>query len=175
MKKHDEGYTIPLVLVVMVIMILVASLVLANSLQTAQNQQEAILQMKDKYAAEGKIEILVAQLMNSNGFADLVAESENKAVKAVVESICDGIYETENTTKFIKSMPAAEDEFKLTTAESSDISEFEYRFIVTSQYGNVKIETQILYKGKIAQSGTKFSITPSELTYETYQIGGATE
>lgn len=59
MKKHDEGYALVLVLVVMIVISLVAATVLTFSLRNLQNQQKSIQRMEDKYAAQGLIESCV--------------------------------------------------------------------------------------------------------------------
>ena len=62
MKKHDEGYALVLVLVVMIVISLVAATVLTFSLRNLQNQQKSIQRMEDKYEAQGLIEEVVAKL-----------------------------------------------------------------------------------------------------------------
>lgn len=65
MKKHDEGYVLAFVLVVMVVLCLVALSIMSISLRNLQNQQASIQRMEDKYAAQGAIEKVVAQLENA--------------------------------------------------------------------------------------------------------------
>ena len=62
MKKHNEGYSLVLVLVVLVLMSLVASFILSVSLKNLQSQTAAVSRMEDKYTAAGEIEKIVAQL-----------------------------------------------------------------------------------------------------------------
>lgn len=68
MKKHNEGYALVLVLVVMVVLGLLSSIILTGSLRNVQSQQTAVTRMKDKYTAEAEIEKIVAALRAvSNG------------------------------------------------------------------------------------------------------------
>lgn len=62
MKKHDEGYILAYVTVVLLIFCLVATTILTGALHNLQNQQNTIARMQDQYAAEGMIEKVVAQL-----------------------------------------------------------------------------------------------------------------
>lgn len=62
MKKHNEGYALPFVLVVMTVLCLVAVSVMSFSLRSLQSQQASIDRMKDQYLAEGEIEKVVAKL-----------------------------------------------------------------------------------------------------------------
>ena len=61
MKKHDEGYVLAYVTVVLLIFCLVATTILTGALHNLQSQQKAIARMQDQYAAEGMIEKVVAQ------------------------------------------------------------------------------------------------------------------
>lgn len=65
MKKHDEGYALVLVLVVMIVMSLVVASVLALSLRNMQNQTASIQRMQDKYAAQGQIEKTIQDIVNA--------------------------------------------------------------------------------------------------------------
>ncbi len=61
MKKHDEGYILVYVMVVLLVFCLVATMILAGAHRNLQNQQEANEKMKDQYVAAGMIEQVMAQ------------------------------------------------------------------------------------------------------------------
>ena len=61
MKKHDEGYVLVYVTVVLLVFCLVAATILTGALKNLNHQQDAIAQMKDRYVAEGMIEQVMAQ------------------------------------------------------------------------------------------------------------------
>ena len=61
MKKHDEGYVLAYVTVVLLIFCLVATAILTGALRNLQTQQSINEQMKDQYVAEGMIEKVVSQ------------------------------------------------------------------------------------------------------------------
>lgn len=61
MKKHDEGYVLVYVTVVLLVFCLVATIILTGAHRNLQNQQKTIEQMKDQYVAEGMLEQIVAQ------------------------------------------------------------------------------------------------------------------
>ena len=73
MKKHDEGYALPLVIVVMLILCLVAVSVMSFSLRNLQSQQASIEQMQEQYAAQGKLERLIGILKDTGDRTDGVA------------------------------------------------------------------------------------------------------
>jgi Tfp pilus assembly protein PilX len=62
MKKYNEGYTLPLVLIVMIVLSLVALGVMSVSLHNLRAQQASIQRMESKYAAQGELEKAVANL-----------------------------------------------------------------------------------------------------------------
>ena len=73
MKKHDEGYALVLVLIVLTVLGLLASLMLSFSLQHVQTQQKYIDRMQDQYAAAGEIEAIIGQ-MQSTGTCSIPEE-----------------------------------------------------------------------------------------------------
>lgn len=56
MRKHDEGYALPFVLVVLLVMCALAVAVMDFSTRNLKAQQATIWRMQDKYAATGEIE-----------------------------------------------------------------------------------------------------------------------
>ena len=64
MKKHNEGYTLPLVMVVLLVLAIVAVTIMTTSLKNMLRQQQFIEQMQAQYEAQGKIEMIVAKLEN---------------------------------------------------------------------------------------------------------------
>ena len=87
MKKHDEGYVLPLVLVVMIVMCLIATSLMSFSLQNLKSQQASIERMQDKYVAEGAVEIVTTLLIDSEfvNTNDIAAEAKSKTDCKIVE------------------------------------------------------------------------------------------
>ena len=67
MKKHNEGYVMIMVLVALVVLSLLCSFVLTNAVRNLHLQKVAAQRMTDKYAAQGQIEKVVAQLETAIG------------------------------------------------------------------------------------------------------------
>lgn len=76
MKKHDDGYVLPYVMVIMTVLALVASFIMASSLRNLQSQQASIQRMESQYTAAGEIEKVVALLENEISPADIAAMYE---------------------------------------------------------------------------------------------------
>lgn len=96
MKKHDEGYALPFVLVVITVLCLVSAYILAGAEQTVTAQQHSNAQMQQQYAAQGEIEKVVSQLDLITSPAKL-AEACGTAVEGKVLSINES---KENTIIF---------------------------------------------------------------------------
>ena len=60
MKKYNEGYALPFVLVVSVVMCIIATTVMTFALNNLQSQQRSIDRMQAKYAASNLVEKIVA-------------------------------------------------------------------------------------------------------------------
>lgn len=60
--KNNEGYALPFVLIVMVIICLVGISIMSSSLNNLQNQKASIERMQDQYEAAGKVERLSANI-----------------------------------------------------------------------------------------------------------------
>jgi len=66
MIRKNEGYALPFVLVVSIVMCLIAVAVMSFSLDNLQAQQNSIQRMQAKYEATGQIEQLIAQILQAN-------------------------------------------------------------------------------------------------------------
>ena len=64
MKKHDEGYVLAYVTVVLLLFCLIATMILTGSMKNLTAQQDTVQHMKDRYAAEGMIQQVVANWSN---------------------------------------------------------------------------------------------------------------
>ena len=66
MKKHNEGYVLIYVTVVLILFSLIGSMILTSAMKNLNAQQAAITQMQDKYAAQGMIEQVIARVSSNN-------------------------------------------------------------------------------------------------------------
>lgn len=113
MKKHDEGYVLAYVTVVLLLFCLIATMILTGAMKNMTAQQDTIQRMKDRYAAEGMIQQVIAQISPLNplnpgenlwdtGVDCAVSEDGNgyvlTAVSGTVQITCtvdaDGNYQT---------------------------------------------------------------------------------
>ena len=80
MKKYNEGYALPFVLVVLVVMCVIVVGVMDFSMRNLHAQKMAIQRMEAKYEAAGKIEMLCA----SSGNAEQCSFAETDCLKFLV-------------------------------------------------------------------------------------------
>ena len=59
MKKHNEGYTLVLVLIVLIVLSLLATYVLTFSLRNLHTQKAAAIREQNYYAVVGEVEAVV--------------------------------------------------------------------------------------------------------------------
>lgn len=71
MFKRNEGYALSYVLVVLLVLCIIAISVMSAPLRNLQMQQASIARMQDKYAAQGMIEQVVAQLEHAESELDI--------------------------------------------------------------------------------------------------------
>lgn len=73
MKKHDEGYVLVYVTVVLLVFCLVAATILTGAHNNLQNQQRTNEKMKQQYLAAGEIEKVMAR------WSDYISQHEKDA------------------------------------------------------------------------------------------------
>lgn len=84
MKKHDEGYVLAYVTVVLTLFCLIATMILTSAMKNLNAQQDDIAHMKDQYEAAGMIEKVVAQLDKG---ANYVKSYEVKLEDVVIQEL----------------------------------------------------------------------------------------
>lgn len=92
MFKRNDGYALSYVLVVLMVLAIIATAVMAPPLRNLQMQQASIERMQEKYAAQGMVEQVVAQL---DGVAEAPAQ--------IVNSPCTVNIDTANKTYTIEA------------------------------------------------------------------------
>jgi Na+-transporting NADH:ubiquinone oxidoreductase subunit NqrC len=89
MKKHDEGYVLAYVTVVLLLFCLIATMILTGAMKNLTIQQDTVQHMKDRYAAEGMIQQVIANnfiISEELKEAVLVCEEDGANRRLVVQS-----------------------------------------------------------------------------------------
>lgn len=108
MKKHNEGYTLVMVLVVMLVLSMVSLAIMSFSLRNLQNQQAAVERMQAKYEAQGEMEQIAAQLVQTDEYTYTPGLGQDESQKlqnmitewmaenSDIQTVQDIVIETEN-------------------------------------------------------------------------------
>ena len=164
MKKRNEGYTLVLVLVVLVILCLLSTYILSFSLKNINTQKAAALRMQEQYTAIGEIETTVANLQ---AFAEKYPE-----------------------TVTVEVMPKPEEGVFVLTVTEDDNSKTEYVFpgtatctdnieiALVAQSDSCRIECTLQFVGTVNRNLASGTYTLSGLTgveYVSYDISMVTK
>lgn len=176
MRKNNDGYVLPFVLVVMIVLTIISTSLMTAALRNLQSQQKFTERMVDKYQAEGEIEKIVAQLSGKNHFTELTIEKETgypdlsqgesktnlqlaveKQLQIILEdgtvSCSDWKNEGENLSFTVKLGA------NVRTAEIAATIQFSGKLTETSNTSNDVTATTLTY-----------SIDDLKLTYNSYEI-----
>ena len=167
MRKHNEGYALVLVLVVLVVMCLLSATILAGAQRNLTGQMNAVKYMQNKFEAQGKIEQIVGALESLP--AD--AEEFNIKIGAALEKASEE-----------EEIPTANIVTDENTTVSVTLPEEEGRPLkiqVTSKSGNVQIDCLLLVECEDAEyvNGVYEVLYPHGLRYSSFEIsriGGGT-
>lgn len=85
MKKHDEGYVLAYVTVVLLLFSLIATMILTGAMKNMTAQQDTIQRMKDRYAAEGLIQKMVADIKKNQTPEDQYIEYAEDGTTVVAQ------------------------------------------------------------------------------------------
>lgn len=97
MKKYDEGYVLAYVTVVLLLFCLIATMILTGAMKNLTIQQDTVQHMKDRYAAEGMIQQVIAKRSNTNFAEGKELDGPNLVCDAVdgnlitVSATCKGV------------------------------------------------------------------------------------
>lgn len=185
MRKNNDGYVLPFVLVVMIVLTIIATSLMTAALRNLQSQQKFTERMETKYAAEGEIEKIVAQLSCEENFAAF----EYSHTQATGLPWPENAYIEEQVKNKISSFGTSDiivyDELEITGEDADSEKKISCKITVKSSKENPIITAVIEMSGKLTKQdrnagvgGSKptFSITDIKMKYNSYKIsaGGGT-
>ncbi len=156
MKKHDEGYVLSLVLVVILVLCLVASAILAGALSNIKAQYGQIERMQDKYDAQGKLEILVSQLETEAIWVG--KEYKEESIAQVIDDLCSAQTDIQRYSTTEESDPE-----KAVFAQLNHT----YTFTVTAQAGDTQVSARLELTLTVSDS----TISSCKAKYVAYKTG----
>lgn len=172
MKKNNDGYVLPFVLVVLIVMSLVATAALSAALRNLKAQQTFVERMEDRYQAEGAIERVVAELTDPSGYTVSVSgtEAEKEAIQKKINEACGEItHDNNNDNIDVVNSPDPLNPPNPFTCVFTLVS------TVSENGNNVTVTAKMEWTGTIQKKSGSYTITPTGMKYLSYEIGGASE
>lgn len=154
MKKHNEGYTLPLVMVVLLVLAIVAVTIMTTSLKNMLRQQDFIEKMEDQYKAQGMIEEIVAKLAKAEG---------TSSVQDVLDDYKLQAGEGNETT---------EGEINSSVGTENVVNEWNGEPIrIWAYHGSIRIECEI----RLTEKKKDDAVIGYEISYSAYSISPYTK
>lgn len=167
MKKHDEGYVLAMVMCVIAVLAVVASAMLGVGLRNVQTQQAAVVRMQEKYAAEGQLEILRAELREHEG--QIVSGTLNAAaVQSEITKTLTTYTQTATPSGEWTCTETKSNELVTKVDFTSPIFTIETKSVEES--GDTTITCDIVLTGTANVDGTsQFTITINNIDFQSYE------
>lgn len=170
MKKHDEGYALVFVLIVMVVLSIVATTLMTGAMKNLQAQNTSLSQMQAKYKAQGEIEKAVQLICMESRL-----NSQTQPIPEEVEKILLGglgpngqhipgvIAKIEQPSEAGEWVPQGVDwlDDALTWLEGDESC----MLTLVATNSGVRIETEIILRDIVNTAGRPF-----EVVYNTYTV-----
>lgn len=172
-KKFDEGYSLPLVLVVMAVLAALASGLMTVVMRNMEAQQSSVAIMQNQYAAQGKLEMVIAELCQFD-FADAqgATTTSQTIIKNKVTELCENNdVEVPVFGEYI--LGNAENSSFTATEETLFEKEFSLDITLTAINESVKVIYDVTYSGYVSETVEEgrgyYLITAPEITYHSYK------
>ena len=197
-KRNDGGYSLPMVLIIISILALIATTLMTVSIDNMTNQQNELGKMQKQYEAQGKLEMVLAELSENQVVEitglkrtpELVENSLQKdAIQKAIETACGTIATVSSKGDNILSLWENKENIikpysKLTVQPYETL--FTYDFKITARSGDaaansndVSITYSLQLVGRIAYDDLNDSdntrlyiITSPEIITKSVDIGG---
>ncbi len=156
-KKHEEGYALVFVLVVMIVLCTVALSLMGIALRNMHAQTSSIERMQDKYKAQGEIEVVVSKLENAteiprNGIINFISS---------ITGIAEGNITYANSGG---------------TGDEGTITSLEATLKLVSKKGSAQIQCEIIWTVELDEKDdATYNIKSSKVEYKSYQISTVLE
>ena len=184
MRKNNDGYVLPFVLVVMIVLCIISTSLMTAALRNLQMQQRFTERMVDKYAAQGEIEKAVAQLQQDLLTQDIVIEG-NVSGEPTVEELASKLGLTADKVRIIEATQAdtetEEDETSEADEQETEKKPFAFTVSLDASSEATTIACELLISAEYTsaqQADSKYTctITVERITYQSYEIstGGGT-
>lgn len=157
MKKHNEGYVLAFVLIVVAVLALISTAVSTVAVRNMETQQAAVKRMQLKYEAEGAVEIVLSQLADVTFNA---VDGEEKALDDKITELCNPV-RTDNDLVVVQTNISE-------TTFNKDNDGFVYQLTLEVQKAS---ETMLTYQVEIKGTIEDTKINVQTYTYMSFEEG----
>ena len=163
LRKDTGGYALLYVLVVIILLCAVAMMICTVSMQNLTAQQKSVERMVDKYAAQGEVEKILAQI------PEVPMAQKKDTGSDTARNFAESAYK-----ELYEALDGSDEFIKCTIDENSAIIEIKYEGI-KAELKTTLTRTQTEIKENDRVTGYEYSITSSkpELVSYTIENGGA--
>lgn len=158
MRKHNEGYSLVLVLVVMVVLSLIAVALMSFSLNNLKAQKAYTDRMQAQYAAQGEVEVLLAKLDNAFAIKKTL----------VGKTVDEAKLEVEETFRAAVGPHIAIDEIRW--IEVSGDYDCIVRFTATESTEQAVVKGSVSIHGILVLEDDSIHIESTDISYGQYEI-----
>ena len=190
MRKNNDGYVLPFVLVVMIVLCIMSASLMTAAFRNLQMQQKFTDRMVDKYAAQGEIEKTVAQLKQGlvieGNSEELTSESLTRGQLAQSLTLADNTHILDVSIPAVTQVDQSVEEDEASEEDEQTNEKKSLDFIVsltsTSSSESTTVNCQLAVSAKYTSkqeegsSTYKHTIVVEKITYQSYEIstGGGT-
>ena len=180
MKKHDEGYALVFVLIVMTVLSTVALTLMTGAMRNLEAETTSVAQMQDKYLAQGEIEKVVALILEHRELPKTVAGDLDAAREKVTEIILTGTNITSSGVTSVRNQYEHQDvkngAYQLIIQGGEDELEWDsedpYSCVLKLTVSNIdiSIECEITLRGIIEVENGNHHLRKPKIEYNSYTI-----
>lgn len=169
MRKNNDGYVLPFVLVVMIVLCIMSASLMTAAFRNLQMQQKFTDRMVDKYAAQGEIEKIVAQLKQDIVVTERDSELMTpKELSEILRQTIGSVTQADQTVGEEKTIEAEKlFHFTVPLVATSGTTTIKCQLVLSAQYESARIAESSKYQ---------YTIKVTDLTYQSYEVstGGGT-
>ena len=171
MKKHDEGYTLVLVVVIILVLGIMSAALMSLTVTNLRNQRNSVNRMQEKYSAQGAVEIAVAELEAQ--IAEKREEIEEKSFDVPHRNdATENDYPLDAVTQWIEEMELTDDVDPSSVKVDGETFSFEIPKTVKSETGKTQVDFVLKVIGNVKEEDSSADTDlPTEPDPETETPG----
>ena len=172
MKKHDEGYTLVLVVVIILVLGIMSAALMSLTVTNLRNQRNSVNRMQEKYSAQGAVEIAVAEL-EAQIEEKLVEIPADEKIEIPYQSGAeDEAYPLAAVTQWIELMGLTSESDPNSVKIDGETFSFEIPKTVKSETGKTQVDFVLKVTGNVKEEDSSADTDlPTEPDPETETPG----